>query len=55
MSNKNLVIQQIETEQMSKEVPQFGAGDTVVVQVKRAPASVCRPSRAWSSPSATGV
>jgi large subunit ribosomal protein L19 len=34
MSNKNLVIQQVETEQMSKEVPEFGAGDTVVVQVK---------------------
>lgn len=34
MSNKNLIIQQIEAEQMSKEVPAFGAGDTVVVQVK---------------------
>ncbi len=28
------IIKQIETEQMSKEIPAFGAGDTVVVQVK---------------------
>jgi large subunit ribosomal protein L19 len=34
MSNKNLIIQQIEAEQMTKEVPVFGPGDTVVVQVK---------------------
>jgi large subunit ribosomal protein L19 len=34
MSNKNLIIQQIEAEQMSKEIPEFGPGDTVVVQVK---------------------
>jgi large subunit ribosomal protein L19 len=34
MSNKNPVIQQIEQEQMAKQVPEFGAGDTVVVQVK---------------------
>ena len=34
MSSKNLVIQAIEKEQMEKEVPVFGAGDTVVVQVK---------------------
>ena len=34
MSSKNPVIQQIEQEQMSKQVPEFGAGDTVVVQVK---------------------
>lgn len=31
MSN---IIQQLEAEQMNKEVPAFGAGDTVVVQVK---------------------
>ncbi|NIR58356.1 MAG: 50S ribosomal protein L19 [Gammaproteobacteria bacterium] len=31
MSN---VISQIEAEQMGREVPQFGAGDTVVVKVK---------------------
>jgi large subunit ribosomal protein L19 len=31
MSN---VIQQIEAEQVKKDVPAFGAGDTVVVQVK---------------------
>ena len=28
------IIEQIEAEQMSREVPEFGAGDTVVVQVK---------------------
>ena len=31
MSN---IIQQLEAEQMTKEIPTFGAGDTVVVQVK---------------------
>ncbi|WP_286236733.1 50S ribosomal protein L19 [Neptuniibacter halophilus] len=34
MSGKNLIIQQLEAEQMSKEVPEFAPGDTVVVQVK---------------------
>lgn len=34
MSNKNLIIQHLEAEQMSKEIPAFGPGDTVVVQVK---------------------
>ncbi|MFC3852808.1 50S ribosomal protein L19 [Salinispirillum marinum] len=34
MSNKNLIIQQIEAEQMGKEIPEFGTGDTVIVQVK---------------------
>ena len=34
MSGKNSIIQQIETEQMNKEMPEFGPGDTVVVQVK---------------------
>lgn len=34
MSNKNLIIQQIEAEQINKEIPEFGPGDTVVVQVK---------------------
>ncbi len=28
------IIQELETEQMGKEVPEFGPGDTVVVQVK---------------------
>lgn len=28
------LIEQIEAEQMTKEIPAFGAGDTVVVQVK---------------------
>jgi large subunit ribosomal protein L19 len=31
MSN---IIQQLETEQMGREIPEFGPGDTVVVQVK---------------------
>ncbi|MEX0622971.1 50S ribosomal protein L19 [Saccharospirillum sp.] len=34
MSNENLIIQQLEAEQMNKEIPAFGPGDTVVVQVK---------------------
>lgn len=34
MSSKSNIIQQIETEQMGKEVPSFAPGDTVVVQVK---------------------
>src|SRR5690606_31001281 len=34
MSGKNNIINQIETEQMTKEIPAFAPGDTVVVQVK---------------------
>ncbi|MFY0989319.1 50S ribosomal protein L19 [Halomonas sp. C05BenzN] len=34
MSSKNKVIQALEAEQMSKPVPEFAPGDTVVVQVK---------------------
>jgi large subunit ribosomal protein L19 len=34
MSSKNNIISQIETEQMGKEFPEFGPGDTIVVQVK---------------------
>ena len=34
MSSKNNVIQAIEAEQMSKEIPEFAPGDTVIVQVK---------------------
>jgi len=34
MSNKNLIIQQIENAQLKESVPAFGPGDTVVVQVK---------------------
>ena len=34
MSGKNAIIQQIEAEQMNKVIPDFGPGDTVVVQVK---------------------
>ena len=32
--SKNKIIQQIEEEQMLRELPEFGPGDTVVVQVK---------------------
>ena len=32
--SKNKIIEQIENEQMGKELPEFGPGDTVVVQVK---------------------
>ena len=32
--SKNKIIQQIEDEQMAKQLPEFGPGDTVVVQVK---------------------
>ncbi len=32
--NSNKIIAGIETEQMNKEIPEFGPGDTVVVQVK---------------------
>ena len=32
--NKSKIIQQIEKDQMSKELPEFGTGDSVVVQVK---------------------
>lgn len=32
--SKNKIIQMIENAQMNKEVPDFGPGDTVVVQVK---------------------
>jgi large subunit ribosomal protein L19 len=34
MSGKNAIIQQIEAEQMSKEIPAFNPGDTVVVKVR---------------------
>jgi|TARA_B100000315_G_scaffold77695_1_gene71001 large subunit ribosomal protein L19 len=32
--SKNKIIEQIEDEQMTKKLPEFGPGDTVVVQVK---------------------
>ena len=32
--SKNKIIQQIEKEQMDKQLPEFGPGDTVVVQVR---------------------
>jgi large subunit ribosomal protein L19 len=34
MSSKNKIIQAIESAQLKSDVPSFGAGDTVVVQVK---------------------
>ena len=34
MSGNNKIIQVLEAEQMGKELPEFGPGDTVVVQVK---------------------
>ena len=52
------LIQQLEQEEIArlgKNVPEFAPGDTVVVQVKvkEATVSVCRPTKASSSPSAT--
>jgi large subunit ribosomal protein L19 len=32
--SSNSIISQIEADQMTKEIPEFGPGDTVVVQVK---------------------
>lgn len=34
MSGKKPIIQQIEAEQMSKQLPEFAPGDTIAVQVK---------------------
>lgn len=34
MMSKNKIIEAIENQQMSKTIPEFGQGDTVVVQVK---------------------
>lgn len=34
MSGKNNIISQLETEQMTKEIPAFAPGDTVVIQVR---------------------
>jgi len=34
MSNKNPIIQAIENEQLKQDVPAFGPGDTVIIQVK---------------------
>jgi large subunit ribosomal protein L19 len=34
MSGKNKIIQELENEQLKKDLPDFGPGDTVVVQVK---------------------
>ncbi|MEN9465781.1 MAG: hypothetical protein RL217_1962 [Pseudomonadota bacterium] len=34
MSSKNLIIQQIENAQLKTDIPAFGAGDTVIVNVK---------------------
>ena len=32
--NKNKIIERVEKDQMDKEIPEFGPGDSVVVQVK---------------------
>ena len=34
MSGRNSIIEALENEQMTKEIPDFGPGDAVVVQVK---------------------
>ena len=34
MSNKPLIIQEIEKSQLKTDIPAFGAGDTLVIQVK---------------------
>lgn len=34
MSSKNKIIQELENEQLKKDIPDFRPGDTVVVQVK---------------------
>lgn len=34
MSSRNKIIQAIEAEQLKKDIPEFGPGDTVVVQVR---------------------
>ncbi|MCG8672290.1 MAG: 50S ribosomal protein L19 [Pseudomonadales bacterium] len=34
MSGKSKIIQELEKEQLKQDVPEFGPGDTVVVQVK---------------------
>lgn len=34
MSNKPLIIQEIEKAQLRQDIPAFGAGDTLVIQVK---------------------
>ncbi len=34
MSSKNKIIQELESEQLKQELPEFGPGDTVVVHVK---------------------
>jgi large subunit ribosomal protein L19 len=34
MSSRNKIIQEIENEQLKQDIPAFGSGDTVIVQVK---------------------
>lgn len=34
MSSRNKIIQELENEQLKQDIPAFGPGDTVVVQVK---------------------
>jgi ribosomal protein L19 len=54
------LIQQLEQEEIArlgKTIPEFAPGDTVVVQVKvkEGTASVCRLTKASSSPSVTAA
>ena len=53
----NKIISQLEAEQMDKEVPEFGPGDTVVVQVKESPGlrSGIAPSSQPTGPSLSSV
>ena len=51
MSN---IIAQLEAEQMSKEIPAFAPGDTVIVQVK-VKEGERSPLKAWLSVSVTVV
>ena len=44
------IIEQLEDEQMTREVPEFSPGDTVVVKVS---VNVCRRLKAWLLPSET--
>ena len=49
MTSKTNIIAALEKEQMTKEIPDFSPGDTVVVQVKvkEALVSVFRPLKVW--------
>jgi large subunit ribosomal protein L19 len=51
--NKSIVAE-FESAQITRELPKFSQGDTVVVNVKvKEAASACRPTKALSSPPRT--